>query len=66
VEGAQFNQAHAQNICTPSRVQIMTGKYNVRNYVRFATLDQSQHTFGQAFRRVGYATGRSGQVAVGW
>ena len=42
--GAQFNNAHAQNICTPSRVQIMTGQYNVRNYTRFATLDQSQKT----------------------
>ncbi|OUX37895.1 MAG: hypothetical protein CBE26_02280 [Kiritimatiellaceae bacterium TMED266] len=64
-EGAQFNQAHAQNICTPSRVQIMTGQYNVRNYVRFATLDQSQHTFGQAFRCAGYATAVVGKWQLG-
>ena len=59
--GAQFNHAHAQNICTPSRVQIMTGQYNVRNYTRFATFDQSQRTFGHAFKDAGYVTGIVGK-----
>ena len=53
-EGVWFSNAHSQPICTPSRVQIMTGKYNVRNYIRFATLDRSQDTFGHAFRNAGY------------
>ncbi|MEC8280162.1 MAG: sulfatase-like hydrolase/transferase, partial [Verrucomicrobiota bacterium] len=55
-EGVWFSNAHSQPICTPSRVQIMTGKYNVRNYIRFATLDRSQDTFGHAFRNTGYHT----------
>ena len=63
--GAQFNNAHAQNICTPSRVQIMTGQYNVRNYTRFATFDQSQQTFGHAFKDAGYVTGIVGKWQLG-
>ena len=64
-EGAQFNHAHSQNICTPSRVQIMTGKYNVRNYTRFANLDHSEYTFGNAFQEAGYATCISGKWQLG-
>ena len=64
-DGAQFNNAHAQNICTPSRVQIMTGQYNVRNYTRFATLDQSQFTFGHAFKNAGYKTCIVGKWQLG-
>lgn len=64
-EGAQFNHAHSQNICTPSRVQIMTGKYNVRNYTRFANLDHSEYTFGNALRKAGYATCIAGKWQLG-
>lgn len=34
--GIRFEHCYSQPLCTPSRVQIMTGIYNVRNYVRFA------------------------------
>ena len=60
-----FSNAHSQPICTPSRVQIMTGKYNVRNYIRFATLDRSQDTFGHAFRNAGYNTAIVGKWQLG-
>ena len=30
--GARFNNAHVQPLCTPTRVQLMSGKYNFRNY----------------------------------
>ncbi|VGO23148.1 Arylsulfatase [Pontiella sulfatireligans] len=65
VDGVKFNHAHAQPICTPSRVQIMTGKYNVRNYTKFATLDQSQDTFGHPFRNAGYSTCVVGKWQLG-
>ena len=29
--GMRFTQAHATPLCTPSRVQLMTGKYGFRN-----------------------------------
>ena len=32
--GMRFAHAYSQPICTPSRVQIMTGRYNFRNYVQ--------------------------------
>ena len=35
--GAKFTQAYSQPICTPSRVKIMTGKYNFRNSLTLAT-----------------------------
>jgi arylsulfatase A len=54
--GMRFLHAHAQPICTPSRVQIMTGKYNNRNYVKFGILDPAQLTFGNALQEAGYQT----------
>jgi len=65
IDGVKFDNAHSQPICTPSRVQIMTGKYNVRNYTKFATLDQSQDTFGHPFRAAGYATCVVGKWQLG-
>lgn len=55
-EGMRFEHCHAQPICTPSRVQVMTGAYNNRNYVRFGVLDRRHQTFGNAFRATGFKT----------
>ena len=54
--GIRFNHAHSQPICTPSRVQIMTGIYNNRNYVRFGVLDPAAKTFGHYMKEAGYKT----------
>ncbi|MCL4207025.1 MAG: sulfatase-like hydrolase/transferase [Pirellulaceae bacterium] len=54
--GMRFDQAHSQPICTPSRVQIMTGIYNNRNYIRFGLLDPQATTFGNLLRDAGYRT----------
>src|SRR5688500_847568 len=37
--GVRFTQAYATPLCTPSRTQIMTGRYNFRNYVKFGQFD---------------------------
>ena len=37
--GALFNNAHVQPLCTPTRVQLMSGKYNFRNYIGFGLMD---------------------------
>jgi arylsulfatase A len=55
-EGIRFEHCYAQPLCTPSRVKIMTGIYNVRNYVRFGVLDGSQTTFANLLRKSGYTT----------
>ncbi|MFM8283215.1 MAG: sulfatase-like hydrolase/transferase, partial [Planctomycetaceae bacterium] len=36
--GARFTACHVQPLCTPSRVELLTGKSNVRNYVDFGVL----------------------------
>lgn len=54
--GMRFTHCHSQPICTPSRVQIMTGRYNSRNYIKFGLLDPKEKTFGNMMRRAGYAT----------
>src|SRR5512133_1788879 len=33
--GARFTHCYAQPLCTPTRVQLMTGLSNCRNYIRF-------------------------------
>lgn len=64
-EGMRFEHCYAQPLCTPSRVQLMTGIYNVRNYVRFGFLDEGQTTFGHLFKNAGYATGIIGKWQLG-
>ncbi|MEM9481315.1 MAG: sulfatase-like hydrolase/transferase [Verrucomicrobiota bacterium] len=54
--GIRFENAHSQPICTPSRVQIMTGIYNNRNYVKFGFLDPEATTFGHLMKDAGYRT----------
>jgi hypothetical protein len=34
--GMRFNHCYANPVCVPSRVKIMTGRSNVRNYVEFS------------------------------
>ncbi len=54
--GMRFENCFSQPICTPSRVQIMTGRYNSRNYIRFGLLDPKATTFGHILKQAGYAT----------
>ncbi len=54
--GIRFEHAYSQPICTPSRVQIMTGRYNGRNYVRFGFLHPKEITFGTVMKQAGYRT----------
>ncbi|MFT5141992.1 MAG: arylsulfatase A [Rhodothermales bacterium] len=54
--GMRFTQAFATPLCTPSRVQLMTGKYGFRNYVGFGILRQGEETFAHLLRGAGYRT----------
>src|ERR1044071_6618530 len=55
-DGVRFEQCYAQPNCTPTRVQLLSGMSNVRNYVRFGTMEKSVTTFGNIFSQAGYAT----------
>jgi arylsulfatase A len=54
-EGIQFTQFHSQPVCTPSRVEIMSGQYGQRNYTKFEQYRQSK-SFGNFFQDAGYRT----------
>ena len=59
--GMRFTHAYSNPLCTPSRVKLMTGKYNHRNYIGFGLLDPEQKTFAHALKEAGYATGVFGK-----
>ncbi len=54
--GIRFEHCYSQPLCTPSRVKIMTGQYNYRNYEDFGYLNPNQKTFGNLLQDAGYAT----------
>ena len=59
--GIRFENAHVQPLCTPTRVQLMTGKYNFRNYIGFGLMRPDEVTFGHLFSNAGYRTLVSGK-----
>ena len=54
--GIRFDHCYSTPLCTPSRVQMMTGKYNFRNYSEFGTLPRDETTFAHLFKEAGYKT----------
>jgi arylsulfatase A len=63
--GARFTHCFVQPLCTPTRVQVMTGLYNVRNYVHFGWMLPDSVTFAHPLRRAGYATCIAGKWQLG-
>jgi arylsulfatase A len=59
--GIRFTHCISQPLCTPSRVKIMTGLYNYRNYEYFDYLNPDQTTFGNIMHDAGYVTCISGK-----
>ena len=67
-EGMRFNHCYAGPACTPSRVALMTGKYNHRNYHNFSMLPRGERTFAHMTRDAGYRTCvvSKWQLGSGW
>ena len=60
-DGMRFTHAYSQPVCTPSRVKIMTGLSNARNYVDFGLLKKGSRTFGHMLQDAGYQTAVAGK-----
>ena len=60
-EGIRFERAYANPLCTPSRVKLMTGLSNVRNYHAFSILLPGQTTFAHVLKKAGYRTAAAGK-----
>lgn len=63
--GIRFTNCFANPLCTPSRAKIMTGQYNVRNYIKFGLLYRGQKTFAHQLQQAGYATCIAGKWQLG-
>ncbi|MCT4591376.1 MAG: sulfatase-like hydrolase/transferase [Carboxylicivirga sp.] len=55
-DGINFSKCYSQPLCTPSRVKIMTGKYNMNNYEAFEYLPTQEYNFGNLMQDAGYKT----------
>lgn len=54
--GLRFGHAYATPLCTNTRIQLMTGKYNNRNWLAFGLLSPEAKTFGHFMQEAGYRT----------
>jgi len=59
--GARFTHCYTPPLCTPTRVQLMTGRYNFRNYTLFGRLPKGEQTFAHMLKKAGYATAAAGK-----
>ena len=62
--GIRFTNCYSQPLCTPSRIKLMTGKYNYRNYEYFGYLNENQYTFGNLMKEAGYSTCIAGKLQL--
>ena len=63
--GARFTHCFVQPLCTPTRAQLMTGQYNVRNYRQFGSLHPDSQTFANMLKYHGYSTCITGKWQLG-
>ena len=62
-QGMQFTNCYSLPMCSPSRFEMLTGKYNNRNYTPYSWghLDPSQRTFANMLHDAGYVTCLTGK-----
>ena len=52
-QGIQYMNMNAQPLSSPTRVQVMTGQYNDRNYVAFGYMNQDEQSFARLAKDAG-------------
>ena len=66
-KGTRFETCYATPVCSPTRVQLLTGRYSFRNYTQWRYLDPKETTFAQLLKRAGYRTAIAGKWQLdGW
>lgn len=65
-QGAVFKHFFVNSVCSPTRAELLTGRYHVRGGVYSTSeggerLDLDENTIAQAFRAAGYTTGAFGK-----
>jgi arylsulfatase A-like enzyme len=55
-EGLRCDYAYAYPLCEPTRIALMSGMNNIRNYHQCKSQHASDITFGDLFQRAGYET----------
>ncbi len=63
--GTNFINCYATPLCSPSRVELLTGKYNFRNYNDWGNLSTDNKTIGNLMKDAGYETGIFGKWQLG-
>src|SRR3954469_6231995 len=63
--GMRFDRCYVQPLCTPTRVGLMTGMSNARNYIEFGTMEPKSTTFANLLKNAGYATAIAGKWQLG-
>lgn len=63
--GVQFTQAYNHPDGSPSRMAILTGKYNFRNYLYWGYLPPTEKTIGNMLKDAGYSTYWVGKWQLG-
>lgn len=60
-QGVLCNRAYTYPLCESTRIALMSGQNNNRNYLDCKAQHESDITFGDIFKRAGYATGIFGK-----
>lgn len=64
-EGIVYNNMHALPLSSPTRVQLMTGKFSYKNYLAFGYMNPDEHTFAHLAKEAGYNTAMIGKWQLG-
>ncbi len=64
--GAHFNRFYVEPVCSPTRAELLTGRYHRRTGVYGVSTGQErmnldEHTFAESFKAAGYVTGIFGK-----
>lgn len=63
--GIQFTRCNVCPNCSPTRIELLTGKYGFRNYTQWGSLNPSQKTIANMLHDAGYKTCVAGKWQLG-